>query len=150
MSAAILDMLSCLLGSNSDSGPQTTAALRSTVLDVLQALKELPGARGQEGAAQEGGLEGAAKAARRCHRAFERLREEHKDRSEAHRKERKRRRDELKIVARRQVPTPMLKGDLADLKQKAQVLQGLTASPPDLDAEDFIIRRPRDDMEDDD
>lgn len=110
-------------------------------------------------------VEETVKLARRFTRAFDRLREDKKESHEAHRKERKRRRDELKAVARRQVPTPMLKGELADLKRRAKALQGHSGQhseaqsateglrPRSLEAllssEAADDRRPTDDMEQD-
>lgn len=91
-----------------------------------------------------------ARAARRCHRIFERLRDERKENHEANHKERKRRRNEMKAgIARRQVPTPMK--DLSDLKRKAKALQSVDSfsTLPNGNDEDFVIHDLPDDMEDD-
>lgn len=55
-----------------------------------------------------------AKAARKCQRAFGMIHEERRQRSEAHRKERKRRRNDMKVP----------RSGLEELKRRAQVLQG--------------------------
>lgn len=75
--------------------------------------------------------------ARRCHRAFDRLREEVAQRREANRLERKRRWGEMKGAVRRQVATPLVQG-FAELARRIPEL--------DIDgADDFVIHRPSDD-----
>lgn len=69
-----------------------------------------------------------AKGARKCQRAFGMIHEERRQRSEAHRKERKRRRNDMKVP----------RSDLEELKRRAQVLQGQE------DVEDFVLHGPLD------
>jgi len=87
----------------------------------------------------EDGVREIVKTARRCHRAFERLRDEASERHEANRKERKRRWSEMKGNGRRQVPTPILQG-LSEFNQKMASLQADGV-------EDFVIHRPKEDLE---
>ncbi|CAK9037629.1 unnamed protein product [Durusdinium trenchii] len=80
-------------------------------------------------------MQETAKTARHCQRAFGILHEERKQRSEAHRKERKRRRhDGLMPGARSE--------SLEELRRKAKVLQGCQDERES--QEDFVIHGPRD------
>merc|ERR1712217_957666 len=79
-----------------------------------------------------------AKHARRCLRAFERIREDATERHEAHRKERKRRWCEMKGANRRAVATPILR-DFSELTRRAAAFQQGSAFHED--AGDFILHR---------
>jgi hypothetical protein len=87
----------------------------------------------------EDSVKEASGIALRCHRAFERLREEATVLSEANRKERKRRWGEMKDANRRHLPTPFTQG-LAELNRR---IAGGSWDGVD----GFVIHRPRDDID---
>jgi len=117
------DILSSLLDANLETEPQREV-LRSMVEGARLDLRRLA----TQGEITEDAVRETARRARRCHRAFERLREEDTERHEAHRKERKRRWSEMKSAARRQVPTPILH-EMAELNRKAAALRMALAQP---------------------
>nr|QDO16311.1 cyclin H [Lingulodinium polyedra] len=137
---ALSDVLGALLEGNLEQEAQRVA-VRSMVKEVVLSIQRLS----NEPEITQDSVKEAAKVARRCHRAFERLREEATERHEAHRKERKRRWSQMKDAACRQVPTPILR-DLADLNRKAAADMRRAAADA---ADEFVIRRPKEDMEDD-
>lgn len=86
------------------------ADIRSMFQTSLQAFDSLP-AVGEL-------TDDLIKEADKCHRAFERLREAATERSEANRKERKRRWGEMKTEHRRHLPTPLTQGLAAELNRR--------------------------------
>merc|ERR1712061_780757 len=110
---------------------------RTMVQDVRSAIQLM---RSSNGEVTESGVKETVKHARKCLRTFDRIREDAQDRHEAHRKERKRRWGEMKGLARRPVPTPILHY-FAELSRRAASLR---ESPVrHADSEDFVLHRLR-------
>eukprot|EP00930_Biecheleria_cincta_P029417 TRINITY_DN20477_c0_g1_i2.p1 TRINITY_DN20477_c0_g1~~TRINITY_DN20477_c0_g1_i2.p1 ORF type:complete len:284 (-),score=82.11 TRINITY_DN20477_c0_g1_i2:92-883(-) len=142
------------------------ATEKQALLDMIQEVVQLARHLRSEQGLDKDTVQEAAKAARKCHRVFESLRQERKERQEAQHKERKRRRNETNMDKQRigVVPTPMLQeNNFADLKRKAKALQDgagsqeesgrASASDTDLGiaaSDEFTIHCPQDmDLEDD-
>mmetsp|Transcript_149301 Transcript_149301/g.388405 ORF Transcript_149301/g.388405 Transcript_149301/m.388405 type:complete len:448 (+) Transcript_149301:125-1468(+) len=104
-------------GSTTTAGSETLAALLDASLEAEPqrcALRKMLDEVGScirspacSAVIAQSAMKETAKVARKCHRAFDRLREEATERHEAHRKERKRRWSQMKGITRRQVPTPV-------------------------------------------
>lgn len=131
----LLEMVLSLLLSHAE-GEAQKSAIRKLFNSALQEIDKLTSAMNVTDEA----VKDLVRSLRRCNRACERLREEADERSEANRKERKRRWGEMKGAIRRQVPTPLLQG-LADFNNR------FSSSMAADGAEDFVIHRPREDID---
>mmetsp|Transcript_127326 Transcript_127326/g.360278 ORF Transcript_127326/g.360278 Transcript_127326/m.360278 type:complete len:391 (-) Transcript_127326:247-1419(-) len=130
-------VIGALLDANLEGEPQR-AAVRQMVEAVQGDIRRLA----SEGEVTENTMKEIARNARRCHRAFERLRDEASEQREAHRKERKRQWSEMKGLARRQVPTPIMQ-NIADINHRAAEIRGAAAQGDG--GEGFVIHRPLED-----
>merc|ERR1712012_1244727 len=102
-------------------GDEQRRAMTSMYADVSCCIQQLT----SEPELTEDAMKETAKNARRCHRAFERLRELATESNEAQRKERKRKLSEVKSATQR-APTPMLR-ELMELNRKMQTGGGSAA-----------------------
>lgn len=138
------DVLGSLLDASLEMESQR-AAVKEMVEDVRRSIQRLAA----EGEMTEDTVKEIAKAARRCHRAFDRMREEATEQHEQHRKERKRRWTEMKqmkqAAIRRQVPTPIM-GALAALNAGTAANRGTALPQLDNSSDDWLHRL--EDMED--
>jgi hypothetical protein len=145
-SQSLSDMLASLLDANLEAEPQR-AAIKGMVEAVRCLIQRLP----CMGEVTEDSVRETVKAARRCHRTFDRLRQEATDRHEANRKERKRRWSEMKGMEKRLVPTPISQ-KLSDLNRRAAALRAegpLGAGLECADEDRFVLHPVREDMRDD-
>lgn len=107
--------------------------LRGMVAAAIGEMEKLPNME----LISEESVKESAKQARRCHRAFERLREEASQRQEANRKERKRQWSEMKGANTLSQLKSAPLGSPRSLDRHG--------APPRSDPDDFVIRRPRED-----
>mmetsp|Transcript_43167 Transcript_43167/g.94103 ORF Transcript_43167/g.94103 Transcript_43167/m.94103 type:complete len:398 (-) Transcript_43167:35-1228(-) len=135
-------MLRALLDSSLQGEPQ-----RAVARSMLEAVRSDIARLNALGSIAEEDMKATAKAARKCHRAFERLREERAQQTEESRLERKRRRSEAVGMERRHVPTPTLQALAAGgLASSAASRRGTVALADD---DTFVIHRVQEAMEED-
>lgn len=112
------DVLAALLDSQLETEEQR-APIRSQVQGLKRQIRELSSYDERNEAIKE-----LKQIASKWQQIFSQIREDRMETHEANRRERKRRRDEVKAASHRQVPTPMLKCNIAELKRRACKIQG--------------------------
>eukprot|EP00927_Polykrikos_kofoidii_P047616 TRINITY_DN41875_c0_g1_i1.p1 TRINITY_DN41875_c0_g1~~TRINITY_DN41875_c0_g1_i1.p1 ORF type:complete len:407 (-),score=109.57 TRINITY_DN41875_c0_g1_i1:269-1489(-) len=128
-SAAIGELDAFLCGSlakDSEVGSAAWSNMQHLIEEVRDELREIAAAVAREGQtllarpAEDANLREVAKAARRCNKAFERLRKEDGELHEANRKERKRRWSEIKPIAGgRQAASAVAEARVAEINRLA-------------------------------
>lgn len=141
-----------VLDAGIEDEPQRLAA-RGAVEAALGVLREREASGDGDNDAVEDVVKQAKRTARGCHKAFDRMRDLAVARSEANRKERKRRWREMSGGPKRKVATPLglrqggssisLLQGLDDLSRRAEALRGPGSALASDSHEDFVIHRPQ-------